>query len=135
MPGIILWLSFGLLVQELGMNLVKKSGTVAGAVLGLFVAAVMLAPSAGTVEARPPYKKVFEKKYKSFKKVDCAVCHEGEDKKVRNDYGKVVGEALGAPKVTDQKKIEKALDTASKKKDADGKPYGDKLKKGERPTS
>jgi mono/diheme cytochrome c family protein len=118
------------------MNLVKKSGTVAGAVLGLFVATVLLAPSAGTVEARPPYKKVFEKKYKSFKKVDCAVCHgEGEDKKMRNDYGKAVAEALGAPKVNDAKKIEKALDAAGKKKDADGKPYADKLKKGERPTS
>ena len=115
------------------MSLVKKSGAVAGAVLGLFVAAVLLAPSAGTVQARPPYKKVFEKKYKAFKKVDCNVCHEGEDKKMRNDYGSAVADALGATKVSDNKKIEKALDSAGKKKDADGKPYGDKLKKGERP--
>ena len=117
------------------MNLVAKSGAVAGAILGLFVAAVLLAPSAGTVEARPPYKKVFEKKYPKVKKVDCAVCHEGEDKKNRNDYGKAVAEALnGATKVSDTKKIEKALETAGKTKDGDGKPFSEKLKKGERPT-
>jgi gas vesicle protein len=115
------------------MNLVAKSGAVAGAILGLFVAAVLLAPSASTVEARPPYKKVFEKKYPKVKKVDCTVCHEGEDKKNRNEYGKAVAEALGATKVSDSKKIEKALDTAGKTKDGDGKPYSDKLKKGERP--
>jgi hypothetical protein len=116
------------------MNLVRKSGIVAGPVLGLLVAAVLLAPSASRVEARPQYKKAFEKKYGSkIKRVDCNICHNGEDKKERNDYGKAVGEALGAPKVTDAKKIEKALVTAEKAKDADGKPFGDKLKKGEKP--
>jgi ssDNA-binding Zn-finger/Zn-ribbon topoisomerase 1 len=116
------------------MKLFAKSGAVAGAVLGLMVATVLLAPSAGTVEARPPYKKAFEKKYPKVKKVDCNVCHVGEDKKERNEYGKAMGEALGATKVTDAKKIEKALGAAEKHKDADGNPYGDKLKKGEKPT-
>jgi len=115
------------------MNLVRKSGAVAGVVLGLLVAAVLLAPSASRVEARPPYKKAFEKKYPKVKKVDCNVCHVGEDKKERNDYGKAVAEALGEKKVTDQKKIEKALGTAEKSKDSDDKPFGDKLKKGEKP--
>ena len=50
--------------------------------------------------------------------------------------GKAVAEALdGATKVMDAKKVEKALDKASKAKDADGKPFGDKLKKGEKPVS
>jgi hypothetical protein len=115
------------------MKLLAKSGAVAGAILGLFVAVVLLAPSAGTVEARPPYKKAFEKKYPKVKKADCAICHVGDDKKQRNDYGKAVGEALGGTKVTDAKKIEKALDAAAKKEVSDGKTYGDKLKKGERP--
>src|SRR3954467_4490542 len=115
------------------MKLLAKSGAVAGAVFGLLVAAILLAPSAGTVEARPPYKKAFEKKYPKVKKADCNICHVGEEKKDRNDYGKAVGEALGATKVTDPKKIEKALDTAAKKEVSEGKTFGDKLKKGERP--
>src|SRR3954471_1612447 len=106
------------------MNFVAKSGAVAGAVLGLLVVAVLLAPSASRVDARPNYKKVFEKKYSKVKKVDCAICHEGEDKKNRNEYGKAVAEALDATKVSDTKKIEKALEAAGKQKDADGKAYG-----------
>lgn len=116
------------------MNLVRKTGAFAGVVLGLLVAAVMLAPSASVVEARPNYKKAFEKKYPKVKKVDCNVCHAGEDKKERNDYGKAVAEALGDKKVQDTKKIEKALGAAEKAKDSDDKPFGDKLKKGEKPT-
>jgi len=114
------------------MKLFAKSGAV---VLGLFVVAVLLAPSAGVVEARPQYKKAFEKKYPKVKKADCAICHPNmDDKKERNEYGKAVAEALGgATKVTEPKKIEKALDAAAKEKDKDGKAFGDKLKKGERP--
>jgi hypothetical protein len=110
------------------MKLLAKSGVVATVVLGLLVTSVLLAPSAGTVEARPTYKKAFEKKYKSFKKVECNVCHEGEDKENRNEYGKVFGEKLAGKNVKDVKKIEKALDAAAKENG-----YGDKLKKGEKP--
>jgi hypothetical protein len=113
------------------MKLFAKSGAV---VLGLLAAAVLLVPTAGTVEARPQYKKVFEKKYDKVKPVNCKICHPSDDdKKERNEYGQAVAKALGAKKVTDTKKIEKALDTVAKEKDKDGKPYGDKLKKGERP--
>ena len=115
------------------MNLFAKSGAVATAVMGLLVAAVLLAPSARPVEARPNYKKEFEKKYPKVKMVNCNVCHVGEDKKERNEYGKAMATALDAVKVTDAKKVQKALDKAAKEKDADGKPYGDKLKKGEKP--
>src|SRR4051812_44829506 len=104
------------------MKLIAKSGA---AVLALLVAAVLLAPTAGTVEARPNYKKVFEKKYPKVKMANCTICHApGDDKKERNEYGKAVGEALGgATKVSDSKKIEKALDAAAKEKDKDGKAF------------
>jgi len=115
------------------MKLIAKSG--ASAVLALFAVAVLLAPSSGKVEARPQYKKAFEKKFSKVKPVDCNICHAGEDKKERNEYGKVFGKSLGegAKNVKDAKKIEKALDASAKEKDGDGNPYGDKLKKGERP--
>jgi mono/diheme cytochrome c family protein len=115
------------------MKFVAKSSAVASIVFGLLVAAVFLAPASRPAEARPNYKKAFEKKYSKVKGVDCAVCHEGEDKKTRNEYGKAFGAALDGKNVKDAKKIEKALDKTAKEKDADGKPYGDKLKKGEKP--
>ena len=116
------------------VKILAKSGAIATFVLGLLVVAVLLAPGARTVEARPLYKKTFEKKYPKVKKVDCNVCHVGEDKKERNEYGKAFATALDANNVKDAKKVEKALEKVAKEKDADGKPYGDKLKKGQKPT-
>ena len=116
------------------MRLLAKSGPFVGVVLGLLVAAIVLAPATPTAEARPAYKNAFAKKYTKFKKVECNLCHVGEDKKERNEYGKALATALDAVNVKDAKKIEKALVKVEKEKDADGKPYGDKLKKGKNPT-
>jgi hypothetical protein len=120
-------------IKGILVRLLAKSGPIVGVVLGLLVAAIVLAPATPTAEARPAYKKSFEKMYKKFKKVDCNVCHVGEDKKERNEYGKALSTALDAVNVKDAKKIEKALSKTEKEKDADGKPYSEKLKKGQKP--
>jgi len=90
-----------------------------------------------TADARPPYNKEFYELYPSLKEfkdtTKCDACH-GKDKKVRNDYGKAFGEALGAPKVTDVEKIKAALKTAEEKKSAtEGKTFGDLIKDGKLP--
>src|SRR5580704_2106927 len=70
-----------------------------------------------SADARPPYNKEFWAAYPALKDLlkddmKCQACHVGDNKKMRNDYGKAVGEALGAPKVTDVAKIKEALKTA-----------------------
>jgi mono/diheme cytochrome c family protein len=98
-----------------------------------FVAAVAFAfsLSLGSVHARPNYMKAFTEAYPNVKDAataKCAVCHGPTDKKVRNDYGKAVGAALGEPKVTDAAKISAAL-----KKAEENPTFGDKLKAGKLP--
>lgn len=84
-----------------------------------------------TADARPNYMKAFNETYP---KVDtstakCNACHAGTDKKMRNDYGKAVGMALGGPKVTDAEKVKAAL----KKVEEEHKEFAEKLKAGKLP--
>lgn len=95
-------------------------------------AAFAFSVSLGTVHARPNYMKCFTETYPNVKaaaEAKCAVCHAPTDKKVRNPYGKAVGEALGAPKEMDAAKIVAAL----KKVAESNKAFGDALKAGELP--
>ncbi len=103
--------------------------------LAVFTGAAVL--SSATAYARPNYNKEFWAKYDkeigSLKQTGCKACH-GEDKKVRNDYGKAVGKALGGPKITDVDKIKAAFDEAAKEKSAtEGKTFGDLIKDGKLP--
>ena len=102
--------------------------------VALAIAAACLAPNA---DARPNYNKEFWDNYPSLKDhkdtAKCDACH-GKEKKVRNDYGKAVGEALGAAKVTDAEKIKAAFKTAEDKKSSvEGKTFGDLIKDGKLP--
>jgi len=101
--------------------------------LAVAAANACLAP---TADARPNYNKEFWDLYPSLKAhadTKCGACH-GSDKKVRNDYGKAVGEALGAPKVADAEKVKAALKTAEgQKSSVDGKTFGDLIKDGTLP--
>ncbi len=111
-----------------------------------FVAVAFSLVFAPSAEARPPYNKAFEGKYvKAKSKIDealggtgksnCNVCHEGADKKKRNDYGKALGKLLN--KETDEKKIDAALDMVAKEhsKDGDDKSptFGELIEKGTLP--
>lgn len=92
----------------------------------------------GSVEARPPYLKEFTGTYEKLKKdaedKKCNVCHYGDSKKNKNDYGKAVGGALGMANVKEAEKIVEALKKAEKEKSSvEGKTFGDLLADGKLP--
>ena len=94
--------------------------------------------TASSVQARPDYLKGFNGSYPALKEAaegaKCAICHFGEKKSNRNDYGKAVGTALGAPKVTDAEKINAALKMVeAEKSSTDGKTFGELIKDGKLP--
>lgn len=103
------------------------------AVVGLFAAAPQ------KVEARAQYGKAFTDKYESLKEkydeVKCGMCHgdKGMNKKVRSDYAKAFGKALGEKNVKDVEKLKEALAKAAEAKNGENGTYGDLLKKGELP--
>ena len=109
---------------------------VAGCVAGLFVG------FGARVEARPNYKGAFEKQYTEVVKKEgkdgkltCAVCHEGDDKKKRNNYGEAISKII-AKKETDDAKVKEALTKTEKEKSAiKDKTFGDLLKDGKLPAS
>jgi hypothetical protein len=105
------------------------------ALVAAIAGALVMAPMSN-VEARPNYKKEWEKKYPKVKGVNCDVCHvKGvKDKSKRNDYGKAVADALDGEKVTDKDKIIDAFEKANKKDSkVEGKTFGDLIKSGKKP--
>jgi hypothetical protein len=87
----------------------------------------------GSADARPGYLKAFTDSYPNVTgaaTAKCNVCHvNGQEKKVRNDYGKAVGGALGMPNVKDEAVVKAAL----KKAEEGNKEFGEKLKAGKLP--
>lgn len=99
------------------------------------VAAMVNGPEA---QARPKYLEGFKNAYPALKDATetakCGVCHFGEKKSNRNDYGKAMGEGLGAKNVMDQKVIGEAIKKAEAgKSSTDGKTFGDLIKDGKLP--
>ncbi|HWC90281.1 MAG TPA: hypothetical protein VG433_11510 [Pirellulales bacterium] len=92
-----------------------------------------------SADARPNYNKAFQAKYADLaaaKEAKCGVCHQGMDKKVRNDYGKAFGKDLDGKKVMDAGKIDAALDKVATEPSAiDGKTFGDLIKDGKLPNT
>jgi hypothetical protein len=115
----------------------RKSAT--WLVCGLALAGLVLASAARTAEARPDYLNkgfipTYEKVKAEAEKVKCNVCHYGDSKKNRNDYGKAVGEALGAANIKDVDKVKEALKKAEKgKSSVEGKTFGDLINDGKLP--
>jgi len=106
--------------------------TIAGAVLVLGLVALIR----DEAHARPNYKKEFETKYPKVaasNKIDCNVCHYGDSKKNRNDYGKAMGKGLPGANCKDSGKVQEALSAAEKEKNADGKTFGELLEAGKLP--
>ena len=103
-----------------------------------WVAVVAALAITAEAQARPDYlNKGFTPAYPALKAeietAKCGICH-GSDKKVRNDYGKAFGAALGEPKVTDVEKIKAALKKAeAEKSSTEGKTFGDLIKDGKLP--
>lgn len=105
---------------------------VAGGVAGLAIG------FGSTVEARPNYKKVFDTTYEKVakdNKTNCNVCHDGDDKKVRNNYGQAIGKVI-AKGEKDEAKVKEALTKVEPEKSAvKDKTFGDLLKDGKLPAS
>jgi hypothetical protein len=89
--------------------------------------------------ARPQYCKEFIGHYTNVKaaaETKCGICHEGSDKKVRNNYGQALEATLPGKNCKDAAAIKDALVKAEAAKSAiDGKTFGDLLKAGELPAS
>jgi hypothetical protein len=112
------------------------------------VAAGVFSPSAS---ALPPFNKEWMAKYKDGSKnakfveaidtAKCNVCHEGESKKMKNEYGKAVGKYLTKAKYNEIKEDEAAakkyilegLQKAEAEKNGGGKSFGEMMKAGSLP--
>ena len=105
--------------------------TLQNGLLAVAAAALMMlaAPSA---EARPAYKKAFEKTYEVNEKVSCNTCH-GKSKKMLSEYGHAMKEELGEKNVKDEEQVVAAMKATEAKGDVDGKTYGELLAEGEVP--
>ena len=115
----------------------RKSAT--WLVCGLALAGLVVMSATRPAEARPAYNTEFPKTYpkleEKHKTVKCGTCHVGtEDKKTRNDYGKALGKALGAPNVKEADKIKEAMKKIEKEKSStEGKTFGDLIEAGQLP--
>ncbi|GIW92144.1 MAG: hypothetical protein KatS3mg110_0185 [Pirellulaceae bacterium] len=115
----------------------------------------------GSVQALPKFRQAFEKRYvdaaknadfaEAVKKEGCNVCHvKGEQKSVRNAYGKVLADlipgdaqerlkAAGDNKAAEEEKLLKELEEAFTKAEKrpvngkDGETFGDRIKAGKLP--
>lgn len=93
-----------------------------------------------TAEARMEYNKEFwmmyAKQIGTQNGVKCVACHEGADKKKRNNYGAVLKEKLGGTEIKDPAKIKAALEKAAKEQSAvEGKTFGDLINDGKLPAT
>jgi hypothetical protein len=95
--------------------------------------AVALCLSVNSAYAVKPFLDEFVKKYPDVKGAadkKCGVCHEGTDKKVRNDYGKALNAFIKKGDAKDTAKINEAFDKVAK----ENAKFGDNLKAGKLPT-
>ncbi|MEI8374974.1 MAG: hypothetical protein WCJ35_19290 [Planctomycetota bacterium] len=76
----------------------------------------------------------------AFSKASCGVCHAGgEDKKIRNDYGKQLAKLLSKEDKKNVAKIQAALDAVAKLKSNPSDPasptFGENIARGKLPAS
>lgn len=120
--------------------------------LMLMLGAVVVSLTVGSALALPPFMKEWNAKYiegngnKGFTEAagtaKCTVCHEaGNDKKLKNEYGKAVGKFLtkagnnevkGDPDKA-KKYVVEGLEKAAAEKSSGGKTYGEIIKEGKLP--
>ena len=95
--------------------------------------AVALCVSVNSAYAVKPFFDEFVKKYPNVTAAadkKCNTCHEGESKKMHNEYGKALKVLLKKTDAKDTAKINEALDKVAK----DNAKFGDNLKAGKLPT-
>jgi len=119
-----------------------RSGYRAFALCSLAAAAILVV-AMQSAQARPQYKSSFEKTYPAVAKqngkngkLTCLVCHPKKDKKMRNNYGVALKEAIGKKNEKNKDAIAKALGATEEKSSAiKGKTFGDLLAAGQLPAS
>jgi hypothetical protein len=108
---------------------------------------VVVGWSVQSASALPPFNKEWVARYNEgdkvavFTEAKCNVCHEGTSKKMKNEYGKVVGKYLTKAKYNEIKEDEGAakkyildgLQKAEGEKNGSGKTFGEMLKSGKLP--
>lgn len=113
----------------------------------LVLALIAIGFSMQSASALPPFNKEWVAKYNAdgknaaFNDAKCNVCHAGESKKMKNEYGKATGKYLSKAKYNEikedaaaaQKYIIEGLQKVEADKNAGGTPYGDLLKAGKLP--
>jgi hypothetical protein len=117
---------------------------------GILMLGAMAVSLVGSAQARPPYPAIFKEVYEgngaAIKDAitgdkKCNVCHEGTDKKMRNEFGKALSKHFGKDDFTklkgDKEALAAGLKEAFKKvekdKNSDGKTFGELLKDGKLP--
>ncbi|MGA2256613.1 MAG: hypothetical protein ABSG53_18345, partial [Thermoguttaceae bacterium] len=121
----------------------------------LFLAVLgLIGFSASSAMAVKEFKDAFQAKYvkpdsneagdvaltQSFERASCAVCHAGgNNKRIRNDYGKQLAKLLKKEERRDKAKIEAALDAVAKLKSNPADPtsptFGEKIASGKLPAT
>lgn len=118
------------------MRGITKSG--AAICAGAFLSCSWLL-TADVADARPAYSKTFIGHYTNVTDAGaakCAICHVGDDKKMRNNYGAALDAALPGKNCKDEAAIKEALVKIEGEKSAvAGKTFGDLLKAGQLPAS
>jgi hypothetical protein len=124
--------------HALGESRMKKAVLTMVAVVA---AAGLMLGSSAPANARPKYKMAFDAEYmkegSAMHKAlngtsNCNVCHQGKDRKNRNDLGKAIQKALGEDKnIMDMEKINAAIAKGAKDKAPKSeKTFADLLKDG-----
>ena len=72
---------------------------------------LILALTASTADARPFYLKVYKETFplETRQKLTCNICHAGDRKSIRNDYGKQVEAKLSGKNIQDADEIRRIL--------------------------
>ena len=113
----------------------------------MVIALVAMGFSMQTASALPPFNKEWVAKYNAdgknaaYSDAKCNVCHAGESKKMKNEYGKAVGKfmtksgynAVKDDEAAGKKYILEGLQKAEAEKNASGTSYGDLVKAGKLP--
>lgn len=107
--------------------------------VGVAVAGALVALGQDSVHARKPYHDAFVAAYPALgeaaKTAKCNVCHYGDAKKNRNDYGEAMVKALAGKKNLKEgdEGIVKALKAMEESKGTQGKTFGELIKDGKLP--
>jgi formate-dependent nitrite reductase cytochrome c552 subunit len=111
------------------------------AIFVVLLAGLVVGLSQSSARAVKPFLIEFQEKYTNkngsaedkayaelVEKTQCNVCHMGNSKKMRNDYGKALNKFIKKEEQKEKEKIKGALDKAAEEKSPSGKTFGELIK-------